>query len=61
MQQKLNESVDKAEITKSINEMRAFASKLDQMIYEVDDNGKNIQELKKNLSKLGKAPTIEDF
>ena len=41
--------------------MRAFASKLDQMIYEVDDNGKNIQELKKNLSKLGKAPTIEDF
>lgn len=40
IQQKLNESVDKAEITKSINEMRAFASKLDQMIYEVDENGK---------------------
>lgn len=41
--------------------MKAFAGKLDQMIYEVDENNKQIQELKKNIGKLGKAPTIEDF
>ena len=61
IQQKLNESVDKAEITKTINEMKAFAGKLDQMIFEVEENGRVIAELKKNIGKLGKAPTIEDF
>ena len=55
------ESVDKAEITKTINEMKAFAGKLDQMIFEVEENGRVIAELKKNIGKLGKAPTIEDF
>ena len=41
--------------------MKAFAGKLDQMIFEVEENGRVIADLKKNIGKLGKAPTIEDF
>lgn len=41
--------------------MKAFAGKLDQMIYDVDENGRQIQEMRKSMNKLGKAPTIEDF